>query len=91
MLGYLGRALLLKEQMEVLSIIQSPISRSDKNRMRKNLEEILVQQKELEKRIANFQKEEKVEDYRVFWQELKGQYNQNTQTVSNYMVRKCNR
>jgi hypothetical protein len=77
--------------MEVLSIIQSTISRSDKNRMRKNLDEILVLQKELEKRIAIFQKDELVEDYRLFWQELKNLYNQNTQTVSNYMVRKCNR
>lgn len=77
--------------MEVLSIIQSSISRSDKNRMRENLEEILVLQKEMEKRIDNFQKDEVVEDYRLFWQELKSQYNQNTQIVSNYMVRKCNR
>jgi hypothetical protein len=77
--------------MEVLSIIQSSISRSDKNRMRENLEEILMLQKEMEKRIDNFQKDEVVEDYRLFWQELKSLYNQNLQTVSNYMVRKCNR
>ena len=59
--------------------------------MRKNLEEFLVLQKELEKRIGIFQKDELVEEYRLFWQELKSQYNQNTQTISNYMVRKCNR
>lgn len=78
--------------MEVLSIIiQSPISRSDKSRMRENLEEILALQKEMEKRIDKFHKDEVVEDYRLFWQELKSQYNQNTQIISNYMVRKCNR
>ena len=77
--------------MEVLSIIQSPISRSDKNRMRENLEEILLLQKEMEKRIDNFQQDELVKEYRLFWQELKSLYNQNLQTVSNYMVRKCNR
>jgi hypothetical protein len=79
------------EQVEVIFIIQSTISRSDKNRMRKNLDEILVLQKELEKKIGSFQKDELVDDYRLFWQDLKIQYNHNTQTVSNFMVRKCNR
>lgn len=67
------------------------IDRPDKNRMRTNLEEILLLQKQLEKRIEDFLEVETVENYRIFWRELKNQYNQNIQNTYNYMVRKCNR
>ncbi|ABI67419.1 hypothetical protein [Syntrophomonas wolfei] len=67
------------------------ISRQDKNLMRKQLEEILSIQKDLDKKIDNYQQESVVEEYRGFWQEL-GQNNKDSiQRVSRYMVRKCNR
>jgi uncharacterized protein VirK/YbjX len=67
------------------------ISRQDKNLMRKQLEEILSIQKDLDKKINNYQQESIVEEYRGFWQEL-GQNNKDSiQRVSRYMVRKCNR
>lgn len=67
------------------------ISRQDKNLMRKQLEEILSIQKDLDKKINNYQQESVVEEYRGFWQEL-GQNNKDSiQRVSRYMVRKCNR
>lgn len=74
-----------------IPINKQRIERPDKNRMRKNLEDIQLLQKELEKRIEDFEKAETVEDYRIFWQTLKNQYRQSIQAVSNYMVRKCNR
>ncbi len=67
------------------------INRQDKNLMRKQLEEILSIQKDLDKKINNYQQESVVEEYRGFWQEL-GQNNKDSiQRVSRYMVRKCNR
>jgi len=77
--------------MEVISINNARIDRPDKNRMRSNLEEILLLQKQLEQRIDNCLQAETVENYRLFWQELKDQYNQNIHNTYNYMVRKCNR
>lgn len=74
-----------------IPINKQRIERPDKNRMRKNLEDIQLLQKELEKRIEDFEQAETVEDYRIFWQTLKNQYRQTIQAVSNYMVRKCNR
>jgi len=72
-----------------LSILK--INRQDKNLMRKQLEEILSIQKDLDKKINNYQQESVVEEYRGFWQEL-GQNNKDSiQRVSRYMVRKCNR
>lgn len=75
----------------MITINKQRVERPDKNRMRKNLEDIQLLQKELEKRIEDFEQAETVEDYRLFWQALKNQYTQNIKTVSNYMVRKCNR
>jgi uncharacterized protein VirK/YbjX len=67
------------------------INRQDKNLMRKQLEEILSIQKDLDKKINNYQQESVVEEYRGFWQEL-GQNNKDSiQRVSRYIVRKCNR
>ena len=67
------------------------INRQDKNLMRKQLEEILSIQKDLDKKIDNYQQESVVEEYQGFWQEL-GQNNKDSiQRVSRYMVRKCNR
>ena len=80
-----------KGQMGVISINNARIDRPDKNRMRGNLEEILLVQKQLEERVDNFLQAETVENYRIFWQELKKQYNQSMQNTYNYMVRKCNR
>lgn len=77
--------------MGVISINNPRIDRPDKNRMRSNLEEILLLQKQLEQRIDNYLQTETVENYRIFWQELKNQYDQNIQNTYNYMVRKCNR
>lgn len=77
--------------MEVISINNSRIDRPDKNRMRVDLEEILLLQKQLEQRIDNYLQAETVENYRIFWQELKNQYSQNIHNTYNYMVRKCNR
>ncbi len=77
--------------MGVISINNARIDRPDKNRMRGNLEEILLLQKQLEERVDNFLQAETVENYRIFWQELKKQYNQSIQNTYNYMVRKCNR
>ena len=77
--------------MGVISINNARIDRPDKNRMRGNLEEILLVQKQLEERVDNFLQAETVENYRIFWQELKKQYNQSIQNTYNYMVRKCNR
>jgi hypothetical protein len=77
--------------MGVTSINNARIDRPDKNRMRGNLEEILLLQKQLEERVDNFLQAETVENYRIFWQELKNQYNQNMSKTYNYMVRKCNR
>jgi len=87
MAGHLSR----KGPMEVISINNARIDRPDKNRMRSNLEEILLLQKQLEQRIDNCLQAETVENYRLFWQELKDQYNQNIHNTYNYMVRKCNR
>jgi hypothetical protein len=67
------------------------IERPDKNRMRRNLEEIQLLQKELEYRLDEFLQVEPVEDYRHFWQKLRDQYRQNILNTSDYMVRKCNR
>ena len=77
--------------MGVISINNARIDRPDKNRMRGNLEEILLLQKQFEERVDNFLQAETVENYRIFWQELKQQYNQSMQNTYNYMVRKCNR
>ncbi len=77
--------------MGVISINNARIDRPDKNRMRGNLEEILLLQKQLEERVDNFLQAETVENYRIFWKELKKQYNQSIQNTYNYMVRKCNR
>lgn len=59
--------------------------------MRANLEEMLLLQKQLEKRIDDFLQAEAVENYRLFWQELKNQYQQSIQNTYNFMIRKCNR
>lgn len=67
------------------------IERPDKNRMRRNLEEIQLLQKELEYRLDEFLQVETVEDYQHFWQKLRDQYRQNILNTSDYMVRKCNR
>ena len=77
--------------MGVISINNARIDRPDKNRMRGNLEEILLLQKQIEERVDNFLQAETVENYRIFWQELKKQYNQSISDTYNYMVRKCNR
>lgn len=77
--------------MEVVSINNSRIDRPDKNRMRSNLEEILLMQKQLEQRIDDYLQAETVENYRIFWQELKNHYHQSIQNTYNFMVRKCNR
>jgi hypothetical protein len=77
--------------MGVDSISNARIDRPDKNRMRGNLEEIILLQKQLEEQIDNFLQVETVENYRVFWQELKNQYKQNISDTYNYMLRKCNR
>jgi len=71
--------------------ISKPPDRLEKNRMRKNLEEIYSLQKDLMEKINNFQKNEPVEEYQHFWCELQELHNQNIQTVARYMVRKCNR
>lgn len=73
------------------SINNIRIDRPDKNRMRANLEEMLLLQKQLEKRIDDFLQAEAVENYRLFWQELKNQYQQSIQNTYNFMIRKCNR
>lgn len=59
--------------------------------MRKNMEEIIGLQKEMEQRIGNFLKDELVQDYQVFWRDFKRKSNENTQALAKFMVRKCNR
>ena len=71
--------------------ISKPLDRLEKNRMRKDLEEIYLLQKDLVEKINNFQQNESVDEYRHFWQELQDVHNQSIQTVARYMVRKCNR
>jgi len=77
--------------MGVIAINNARIDRPDKNRMRANLEEILLLQKQLEQQIDNYLQTETVDIYKNFWQDLKKKYNQNIQNTYNYMVRKCNR
>jgi len=67
------------------------IERKDKNRMRSNLEQLLRAQQELDKNIALFQEESPVEEYKNFLKELRASNSENMQTVSRFMVRKCNR
>jgi hypothetical protein len=87
----ISRAFVIDAQRGGISTAKSKIDRTEKNRMRKNLEEIVLLQKELEARVDNFLKDESIEDYQLFWEELKKQQNQNIQRVTSYMTRKCNR
>jgi len=91
MLGCLGRAFVAQEAMGVKAINKTRVDRTEKNRMRTNLEEVFQLQKELEKRLNDFLQVETVDNYRLFWQELKNQQTENLHTIYNYMVRKCNR
>lgn len=67
------------------------IERKDKNLMRSHLEQVLQMQKDIDKSMELFQADTAVEEYKNFWGELRGINSQNMQTVSRYMVRKCNR
>lgn len=67
------------------------INRQQKNAMRMQLEKVLQMQKDLDKKIDNFQKDCEVDEYRKFWQEIKKQNKENILHVSRFMVRKCNR
>lgn len=75
----------------VIAINYTRIDRTDKNRMRGNLEEILRLEKQIEKQIESYLQSETVEPYKNFWQDLKKQYHLNIQNTHNFMVRKCNR
>lgn len=59
--------------------------------MRSHLEQLLEMQKNLDINITTFQAETPVEEYKAFLGELKDINNLNMQTVSRFMVRKCNR
>ncbi|MEN6325002.1 MAG: hypothetical protein ABFD18_02150 [Syntrophomonas sp.] len=59
--------------------------------MRSHLEQLLELQKDLDINITTFQAETPVDEYKSFLGELKNINNQNMQTVSRFMVRKCNR
>ena len=59
--------------------------------MRSHLEQLLEMQKEFDKSITTFHAETPVDEYKSFLDELKKINNQNMQTLSRYMVRKCNR
>ena len=67
------------------------IDRQEKNRMRTSLEEIIRLQRELEQRVDELLAAETVENYRLYWQELKQYYADNRRSIHNYMARKCNR
>jgi len=67
------------------------IPRPDKDRMRAQLEEILRLQKSLVEKIELFEPQTEVNDYQVFWRDLKNSHKDLNQRVSRYMVRKCNR
>lgn len=67
------------------------IPRLEKNRMRKQLEDILQMQKEIEKKIEEYQEDIKVEEYQRFWKEFRSKNRQTIHYLSNYMARKANR
>lgn len=67
------------------------IDRKQKNLMRSQLEMILAQYREIEGQIENFQKPEDPEEYQRFWRELLEQNRQQIQSLSRYMVTRCNR
>lgn len=67
------------------------IPREEKNQMRKNLEDVLNLQKEIEKKIEAYQKDAVAEEYQKFWKEFRSKNRQTVNYLSNYMVRKANR
>ncbi len=67
------------------------ISRPEKDHMRKNLEFIIQLHKDIGQKIEIFQQETRVDEYQRFWHDLHSKNNENIQTITAYMVRKCNR
>lgn len=70
---------------------KGPIPRPDKNRMRAQLEEVLRLQKQLLEKIELFAPQTEIDEYQMFWRDLKSSYNELNLKISRYMVRKCNR
>lgn len=67
------------------------IDRLQKNRMRAQLESVLDVHRQLDTTIEAYEGQTEVEEYRRFWNELRGKNRENIQYLSRYMVTKCNR
>lgn len=67
------------------------IDRLQKNRMRAQLESVLDVHRQLDTTIETYEGQTEVEEYRRFWNELRGKNRENIQYLSRYMVTKCNR
>jgi hypothetical protein len=67
------------------------IERKDKNQMRADLEAILEIYRKLEEQIDIYEAQTVPGEYRRFWRELHEENRQRIQTLSRYMVVRCNR
>ncbi|HWP98202.1 MAG TPA: hypothetical protein VN426_15250 [Syntrophomonadaceae bacterium] len=67
------------------------IDRKQKNQMRADLEEILNVYRKLEEQIDLCEARTETGEYRRFWRELREENHQRIQTLSRYMVVRCNR
>lgn len=59
--------------------------------MRAQLENILTLQRQVAEKIEIYQQESKVPEYRHFWHNLAESHQQDIESISRYMVMKCNR
>lgn len=83
----LSRAFLLLE----VSVVMDRIDRAEKNCMRKNLEDILKMQREIETKIKAYHQEAAAEEYRQFWVDFGSKNRQTIKNLTSYMARKANR
>lgn len=67
------------------------VDRSDKNKMRAQLEEIAAIYRLAEEKMEGYERETRVAEYRRYWRELMSDHHQRLENLSRYMVIKCNR
>ncbi|HHW61609.1 MAG TPA: hypothetical protein GX404_06865 [Syntrophomonadaceae bacterium] len=67
------------------------IDRAEKNRMRKQLEEIIHRYQAITEQIETYKKETKAQEYLDYWILLQSRNRDNIEDIGRFAARKCNR
>lgn len=72
-------------------VLAERIDRTEKNKMRAQLEEVAAIYRLAEEKMERYERETVVAEYKRYWRELISEHHQRLENLSRYMVIKCNR